>query len=232
MLVEEAWQKLKYKLSDKNPDTYTDAEKKLSNLLYTKWIEIDLTKIMKDIKEEDYVSLTVKINFEINNTAYQAEEQTYLFYLNSLPTRTGWYPGDGHIHTKGLSFSPPRDDSPSDYTGNYENYGFSDATDSSTILSRRNSANSIGFKWIIITDHAGSYVDNREEQRLELNEWSIYDQACTRATNYYSPSITVCPGEELATKEYEILHPENSGHLLCYATQLCCKLWNLPGTYK
>lgn len=66
----------------------------MSNLLYTKLIEIDLTKIKKDIKEEDYVSLTVKINFEIGNTSCQTEEQTYLFYLNSLPTRTGWYPGD------------------------------------------------------------------------------------------------------------------------------------------
>ncbi len=43
ILVEEAWQKLKYKPTDKNSDTYTDAEQKLSNLLYTKWIEIDLT---------------------------------------------------------------------------------------------------------------------------------------------------------------------------------------------
>ncbi len=215
MLVEEAWQKLKYKLSDKNPDTYTDAEQKLSNLLYTKWIEIDLTKIMKDIKEEDYVSLTVKINFEIGNTSYQTEEQTYLFYLNSLPTRTGWYPGDGHIRTTGLHFDDEKDDSLSEYTGNYENYGFSDAKDYSSVFIRRNQANSFGYKWIIITDHAGDYV-HTHQPRLELEEWSIYDQACTRATNYYSPSITVCPGEELATKEYEILHPENSGHLLCY----------------
>jgi len=82
-LVEEAWQKLKYKTSDKNSDTYSESEQKLSNLLSTKWIEIDLNKIKKDIEEEDYVPLTV--NYEIDNTAYQIEEQTYLFYLNSLP---------------------------------------------------------------------------------------------------------------------------------------------------
>lgn len=213
ILVEEAWQKLKYKPSDKNPDTYTDAEQKLSNLLYTKWIEVDLTNTKKDIEEEDYVPLTVKVNYEMGNTAYQIEEQTYLFYLNGLPTRFGWYPGDGHIHTNGLSNQP---DSPANYTGNYENYGFSDATDSSTILIRRNQANSFGYKWIIITDHAGDY-DHTHQARLDIDEWSIYNQACTRATNNYSPNISVCPGEELATKEYDILHPENSGHLLCYA---------------
>ena len=89
ILVEEAWQKLKYKTSDKNSDTYSESEQKLSNLLSTKWIEIDLNKIKKDIEEEDYVPLTVRVNYEIDNTAYQIEEQNYLFYLNSLPTRTG-----------------------------------------------------------------------------------------------------------------------------------------------
>jgi len=89
ILVEEAWQKLKYKTSDKNSDTYSESEQKLSNLLSTKWIEIDLNKTKKDIEEEDYVPLTVRVNYEIDNTAYQIEEQNYLFYLNSLPTRTG-----------------------------------------------------------------------------------------------------------------------------------------------
>lgn len=221
MLVEEAWQKLKYKSSDKNPDTYTETEQKLSNLLYTKWIEIDLTKIKKDIKEEDYVPLTVKINFETGNTSYQTEEQTYLFYLNSLPTRTGWYPGDGHIHTQGL---PNQPDNPANYSGNYENYGFSDATDSSTILIRRNQANSFGYKWIIITDHAGNDNIWTSEPRLESDEWSIYNTACTRATNNYSPNITVCPGEELATKE--LLAPGVTGHLLCYSNSTYASSYN------
>jgi hypothetical protein len=216
MLVEEAWQKLKYKPSDKNPDTYTESEQKLSNLLYTKLIEVDLTRIKKDIQEEDYVPITVRINFEVGNTLYQVEEQTYLFYLNSLPARSGWYPGDGHIHTQGLSFYPDRDDNPSDYIGNFENYGFSDATDSSTILVRRNQANSFGYKWIIVTDHAEDWSQTHQP-RLEPDEWSIYNQACTRATNYYSPNITVCPGEELATKEYNFFDSTNSGHLLSYA---------------
>ena len=214
ILVEELWQLLQYKPGDKDPDIYTKKEQQLSNLLPTKWIEIDLTNIKKNIEEEDYIPIKVKINYEINNTAYQAEEQTYLFYLNSLPTRTGWYPGDGHIHTQGLSFDPERDDSPSDYTGNYENYGFSDATDSSTILTRRNQANSFGYKWIIVTDHAGDW-SHTHQSRLESNEWSIYNQACTRAMSNYSPNITVCPGEELATKEL-FESGTQTGHLLCY----------------
>ena len=213
ILVEELWQLLQYKPSNKNPDTYTEKEQQLSNLLYTEWIEIDLTNIKKHIEEEDCVPIKVKINYEINNTAYQTEEQTYLFYLNSLPTRTGWYPGDGHIHTQGL---PNQPDNPVNYTGNYENYGFSDATDSSTILIRRNQANSFGYRWIIITDHAGENSGHSTTQpRLESDEWSIYNQACTRAMSNYSPNITVCPGEELATKEL-LEFGIQTGHLLCY----------------
>jgi len=212
ILVEEAWQKLKYKPGDKSPDTYTEIEQKLSSLLYTKYIEIDLSKIKKDIEEEDYIPVTIRVNYEIGNTAYQAEEQTYIFYLNSLPTRTGWHPGDGHIHTQALSNQP---DDPSNYTGNYENYGFSDATDSSTILSRRNQANSFGYKWIIITDHAGE--DAVAPKRLESNEWLIYNTACTRAMSNYFPNITVCPGEELAMVEGTTSWTDpRSGHYLTY----------------
>ena len=189
MLVEEAWQKLKYKPSDKNPDTYTEAEQKLSNLLYTKLIEVDLTRIKKDIQEEDYVPITVRINFEVGNTLYQVEEQTYLFYLNSLPARSGWYPGDGHIHTT-----------------------WSDGD--STVRQRRDQANSFGYKWVIITDHAGD-SSHTSQARLEVSEWLAYQTDCNNAQNVY-PYTTVCPGEELATGESFSL-PPNSGHLLCYA---------------
>jgi hypothetical protein len=189
ILVEEAWQKLKYKPSDKNPDTYTESEQKLSNLLYTKWIEIDLTKIKKDVEEEDYAPLMVRVNYEIDNTSCQTEEQTYLFYLNSLPTRTGWYPGDGHIHTT-----------------------WSDGD--STVRQRRDQANSFGYKWVIITDHAGD-SSHTSQARLEVSEWLAYQTDCNNAQNVY-PYTTVCPGEELATVEGFSL-PPNSGHLLCYA---------------
>jgi len=47
ILVEELWQLLQYKSSNKNPDTYTEKGQQLSNLLYTEWIEIDLTNIKK-----------------------------------------------------------------------------------------------------------------------------------------------------------------------------------------
>jgi len=47
ILVEELWQLLQYKPSNKNPDTYTEKGQQLSNLLYTEWIEIDLTNIKK-----------------------------------------------------------------------------------------------------------------------------------------------------------------------------------------
>ena len=221
ILVEELWQLLQYKPSNKNPDTYTEKEQQLSNLLYTEWIEIDLTKIKKDVEEEDYVPIRVKINYEINNTAYQAEEQTYLFYLNSLPTRTGWYPGDGHIHTEGL---PNQPDNPANYTGNYENYGFSDATDSSSVIGRANSANSKGMKWIIVTDHAGSDNSWTSQPRLESDEWNIYSQACSNSSSWVG--ITVCPGEELATKEYWAPPLPGGHHLLCYGNSSYAASYN------
>ncbi len=191
ILVEELWQLLQYKPSNKNPDTYTEKEQQLSNLLYTEWIEIDLTKIKKDVEEEDYVPIRVKINYEINNTAYQVEERTYLFYLNSLPTRTGWYPGDGHIHTT-----------------------WSDGD--STVRQIRDQANSFGYKWVIITDHAGD-SSQTSQARLEVSEWLAYQTDCNNAQNVY-PYTTVCPGEELAVVEGSTSpFNSNSGHLLCYA---------------
>jgi len=83
-------------------------------------------------------------------------------------------------------------------------------------MQRRDQANSKGLKWIIITDHAGTgdYENGADGPRLASNEWYLYINECNDAQTSY---ITVCPGEELATKEYEILHPKNSGHLLCYA---------------
>ena len=195
ILVEEAWQLLQYKQSDKNPDTYTEKEQQLSNLLHTEWIEIDLINIKKNIEEEDYVPIKVKINYEINNAAYQAEEQTNLFYLNSLPTRTGWYPGDGHIHTT-----------------------WSDGD--STVQQRRDQSNSKGLKWIIITDHAGDSLHSPLQPRFEESEFAAYRLDCANAQNTY-PNITVCPGEELATVEINgshLLCYANSSYVASYGS--------------
>ncbi len=54
--------------------------------------------------------------------------------------------------------------------------------------------------------------------RLETEEWSIYQAACSRATTGYYPTVTVCPGEELATKEIPEWWVLPTGHLLSYAS--------------
>ncbi len=213
ILVEQAFFASRAKQSMKNPDELTADEAKIQQLLKTTTLAVDLTQFTTDTTPETAVPVTVRITGELAGQLFAVEQQTTVFLLASLPNGGMWHPGDGHVHTQGLT----QPDTISQYTSGYEQfYGFSDATDLATVLARRDQANSKGMQWIVITDHAGvNSGHNTSEPRLEQDEWNIYKTACSRATTLYSPTVTVCPGEELATKELAEVGP--TGHLLCYS---------------
>lgn len=137
-----------------------------------------------------------------------------VYLLASLPNGGMWHPGDGHVHTDGLAY---KDYVPSQYfPGREDLYGYSDAWDNASVWIRRDQANSKGMQWIVVTDHAGTAARCPTQARLDPNdEWLVYKQACQLATTQYSPTVTVCPAEELATKESG--EAGESGHLLSYA---------------
>jgi hypothetical protein len=215
ILVEQAFFASRAKQSMKNPEEFTAEAAKIQQLLKPVTLAVNLPQLTNDTTPETAVPVTVRITGELAGQPMTVEQQTMVFLLASLPNGGMWHPGDGHVHTQGLSQDPP--DSPSQYTPGYEQfYGFSDATDLATVLTRRDQANSKGMQWIVATDHAGENSGhNTSEPRLEQDEWSIYKTACSRATAQYSPTVTVCPGEELATKELAEVGP--TGHLLCYS---------------
>ena len=214
-LVEAAFLASQAQQSMKNPDELTADEAQIQNLLKTETLAVDLAQFTTDVTSETAVPVTVRITGELAGQPFTIEQQTTVFLLASLPNGGMWHPGDGHVHTQGLS----QPDTVYSYPlAAKENYGFSDATDGATVKIRRDQAYSNGLQWIVITDHAGENRGHWTDQaRLELDEWKIYQLACSRATTLYSPTVTVCPGEELATKELgQLLGP--TGHLLCYGT--------------
>lgn len=214
ILVERAFFASRARQSMKSPDELTVDEAKIQHLLKTTTLAVDLTQFTTDTTSETAVLVTIRITGELAGQSFTMEQQTTVFLLASLPNGGMWHPGDGHVHTQGLS----QPDTVSQYTAGYEQfYGFSDATDLATVLARRDQANSKGMQWIVITDHAGDDAHPTSpsgQARLEVDEWNIYKTACTRATTLYSPTVTVCPGEELAVHEGFDLA---GGHLLSYA---------------
>lgn len=217
ILVEQAFFASRAKQSMKNPEELTAEEARIQQLLKPVTLAVDLPPSAADTTSETAVPVTVRITGELAGQPFTVDQQTMVYLLASLPNGGMWHPGDGHVHTQGLAVQP---DSPSDYTRtDKENYGFSDATDGATVKARRDDANSKGMQWLVITDHAGdgTHITTPAFQpRLNAGEWSIYTTACSRATTLYSPTVTVCPGEELATRELSETWIPETGHLLSY----------------
>jgi hypothetical protein len=225
ILVEQAFFASRAKQSMKNPDELTTDEATIQHLLKTTTLAVDLTQFTTDTTSETAVLVTVRITGELSGQPFTVDQQTTVFLLASLPNGGMWHPGDGHVHTSGQIsgiISQP-DDLTSYPLAARENYGFSDATDAASVLDRRDQANSKGLQWIVMTDHAGDNGGGDHmsqpafQGRLEAEEWSIYQAACSRATTGYYPTVTVCPGEELATKEIPEWWVLPTGHLLSYA---------------
>jgi hypothetical protein len=221
LLVDQAFLASRAKQSMKNPEELTAEEARIQHLLRTTTLAVDVTQFSTDTTSETAVPVTVRITGEQAGQAFTVDQQTTVYPLASLPDGGTWHPGDGHVHTAGL----PQPDNTSQYAVGYEeSYGYSDAQDGASVLGRRDQANSRGMQWIVMTDHAGAddhfaglnpvHLPQNQEPRLETDEWSIYQAACSLATTQYSPTVTVCPGEELATKE--IQGSADPGHLLCY----------------
>ncbi|MGB9666812.1 MAG: hypothetical protein ACPL2N_05845 [Candidatus Cryosericum sp.] len=223
VLIERAFFASRAKQSMKNPEELTPEGARIQNLLKPVTLAVDLPQSTVDTTSETAVPVTVRITGELSGQPFTVEQQTMVFLLASLPNGGMWHPGDGHVHTQGLT----QKDTPAQYTPGYEQfYGFSDATDLATVLARRDQANSKGMQWIVITDHAGD-DDHTSQARLETDEWNIYKTACTKATTLYSPTVTVCPGEELAVSEGP--NPFG-GHLLSYSNSSYAASYGTCGT--
>jgi hypothetical protein len=156
-------------------------------------VMIPLDKFPKKIEPSEVIPVRLDITIQGSDGSVSTISQTTnLFYLTSLPSQWGWYPGDGHLHS------------------NWSDGLTSIDTDVSTASYR-------GLKWTIITDHAGDSVQSPSQPRLESSEWTTYGGTsplgCTYAQNSYG--ITVCPGEELTTKEKPLIGAGGS-HLLTY----------------
>jgi hypothetical protein len=214
ILVEQAFFASRAKQSMKNPDEFTVDEAKIQHLLKTTTLAVDLTRFTTDTTSETAVLVTIRITGELAGQPFTVDQQTMVYLLASLPNGGMWHPGDGHVHTDGLAY---KDYVPSQYfPGREDLYGYSDAWDNASVWIRRDQANSKGMQWIVVTDHAGTAARCPTQARLDPNdEWLVYKQACQLATTQYSPTVTVCPAEELATKESG--EAGESGHLLSYA---------------
>ncbi|HHW40600.1 MAG TPA: hypothetical protein GXX19_05535 [Syntrophomonadaceae bacterium] len=101
-------------------------EKLFETGYYTE-VTVDLTEL--SLKPGDSQLFTIKAVFDYGEEKLEMSAST-LVTIASLPSRPGWYGGDGHIHT---SWSPDMIEE--------------------TIAERATYAANNGFGWIIITDH-------------------------------------------------------------------------------
>jgi hypothetical protein len=151
-------------------------------------LTIPLDKLNTKIEPSAVIPVRLDITIQgLDGSVSTISQTTNLFYLTSLPSQWGWYPGDGHLHSK-----------------------WSDGD--SFVSSVAATASNRGLKWTIITDHAGDTAHPTtppDQSRLEASEWTSYGSECTSAQT--SSGITVCPGEELATNE-----GSPGSHLLSY----------------
>lgn len=150
--VESSWYLLTMNYKEKRVHEY---ERK-TILPYIKGLTYDIT--LKDLNLKltppDFINIKIKITFLNPDNSYTSlNKETTFFYLTSLPSQYGWYPGDGHMHT------------------NWSDGSYS-------IMNRRNQAYNAGLKWIIITDHTGN-----SSNTLQQNEWSSYIDECNNAQN-------------------------------------------------
>ncbi|MHB8070480.1 MAG: CehA/McbA family metallohydrolase [Candidatus Cryosericum sp.] len=152
-------------------------------------VTIPLDRFPKKIELSEVIPVRLDITMQdLDGSVSTISQATNLFYLTSLPSQWGWYPGDGHLHST-----------------------WSDGD--STIASVAATASNRGLQWSIMTDHAGDSVQSPSQPRLESSEWTSYGSDCTTVQS--NRGITVCPGEELTTKEKPLIGAGGS-HLLTY----------------
>lgn len=96
-------------------------------------LEVDVSGL--PLKEGDLIPVTITARGSDDGQAFESAV-TSTYAVMSLPSRTGWYAGDGHIHS---AWSP-------------DTIGVS-------IDGRASSAVSKGLKWIVITDHQDGIND-------------------------------------------------------------------------
>lgn len=176
--VETAW----LLLSSTTAKTETVTAARLLLQARTFSVTIPLDRFSKKIEPSEAIPVRLDITMQdLDGSVSTISQTTNLFYLTSFPSQWGWYPGDGHIHS-----------------------GWSDGD--SYIPSITSAAVNRGLRWTIMTDHAGDSAHSTTppgQSRLEVGEWTSYGVDCTSAQTTYG--ITVCPGEELATKEKPLI---------------------------
>ena len=195
LAVETAW----LLLSSTTVKTEAVAADKLLSQAWTFSVTIPLDKFPKKIEPSEVIPVRLDITMQdLDGSVSTISQTTNLFYLTSLPSQWGWYPGDGHIHST------------------WSDGAVSIDTDVSTASYR-------GLKWTIITDHAGDSAQSPSQPRLESSEWTSYGSDCTTVQS--NRGITVCPGEELTTKEKPLIGAGGS-HLLTYKNSSYAKSYD------
>lgn len=144
--IELAWLLLGYKAPPSGYDKDNLEAKRIISFAGSFHNTIQLKYLSRDMIPNDYIPIITRITFKDgNNSTFTISKEVNLLYLQSLPNRPGWYPGDGHIHTS-----------------------YSDGNE--TIEQRRDYALNLGLKWLIITDHGWrTLINNWELYKMDCN---------------------------------------------------------------
>jgi len=125
------------------------------------------TGVQHDGKSDSTVKLAAEVYFS-DGSSLAAESTAIL--TTTLPAEAGWVAGDGHLHS------------------DFSDGGYS-------IYQRRNDAIGFGYKWIFVTDHAGSLAST----------YASYVSTCASADGI---SLAIGPDQEVASYD--------GGHYLAY----------------
>lgn len=105
----------------------TEKHKELLRRSYLEGVRVSLEGL--SLRDGDSLKLSTIATLEVGKNTFTTTVNT-LVTIASLPVRTGWQGGDGHVHTT-----------------------WSDGGAGNTILARANHAKNNGQRWIAITDH-------------------------------------------------------------------------------
>ena len=147
--------------------------------LHKSEFRVDLKKIKRNLQPGDSFTFKVIGTFSSAGEEIQRVGTLSVLYEAALPTISGWYPGDGHIHT-----------------------AFSDADFYSVDERAHDAADPYGLKWIIITDHPQMMdlvePNGNENGDYGADEWALENSEVAGAQTRYS--IAVMNGEEVSTR--------------------------------
>jgi len=179
--------------AEKHRPEWVEKAKQIQGMVEAQEFKFHLKAIKPSLKPGDTIGLKVVGDFSAKGKPVREEKTFSISYFGELPHIDSWYPGDGHIHTN-----------------------YSDGGRLFTVGRRAWFAKKLlGFKWLIITDHA---------QMMDEQDWGDQVEDCEGAENAYN--IAVMNGEELSTcvaydpyavsDKNPLTRPNHDSHYLAY----------------